>query len=460
MKLLGFDITRTREKVEENKFWTGGASTGIAQIQIPPSPIADALSASLSGNSWYNDPRTQLGTYRLIYHCFPQFQRASQIRQNFVGCMEVICEDPKLKLEIELFIERFKIYSQHKRTNDDVGLERLLKNRLLNSSLMDGRAFSELRRDEVTGEVIGALCVPSELFTYQILDGSHWDLVYQALMGGRHVIDESAPDVISFSNDPGTNTPWGYPMAYGADYMANNAIRLIEAKVAYETRIGNPTGITTIGMDQSFDPDKYTPTERTEMQSRMQEVVNVTKESAQRRMKFGKASDIILTMSAPIRVGSTFYGEGVSAGSPEAAMMTFTDWMVLRTGVPGTFIGLPNSPGLGSDIYKEQRSFLEALAKDDAKALQLESYHIIDQYLMSIKASPASIENYEIQFNKPEMNDELIEAQAELTEAQALQQQLMNFQQLQTMNPDEATAYAEEIGLPGLEYSADPMPEV
>ncbi len=158
-------------------------------------------------------------------------------------------------------------------------------------------------------------------------------------------------------------------------------------------------------------------------------------------------------------MSSTFYGEGVSQGSPEAALMTFTDWMVLRTGVPGTFIGLPNSPGLGSDIYKEQRSFLEALAKDDAQTLKLKAYHIIDQYLMSIKASPKDIENYQIHFEKPEMNDELIEAQAELTEAQALQQQLMNFSQLQMMNPDSAAMYAEEIGKPELEYSVDPTPE-
>lgn len=450
MRFLGFDISRVSKPQAQTKSvleQVQRQTPGIFSNLVPSSPFTAALSTLLSEKNYTKSPRQMLELYRLAYHCFTFFPRAMQIRNDFLGCPEFVSDDPVLQNELNDWAEEIPIYKAGVPYVDDKGMENFIK-RMHTESMKWGMSFCELKRAENSFEVTGILMAPSDRFDHTVMADGMSILTYSGSNGNVYFYELG--DLMQMAIRPNGEFPWGDAMATYGEFFITKCIRFLEAELNFRERIGNPTILTTVQPDFAAIPENVNiePKSQRETYADALKIKDALNQAHAHRMRTGKPSDITFVPKTPAKVEQIAVGQGVSGATDFTSVYEqLLSNLHLITDVPSTFLGVSTSAGIGSDKFRIEKAFLESRSESDREKAENIIYNVTDNWMLGMKVNPKWLTAYDIHWETANIDDQKLEADTKLVDAQVIAQQIANFGALLTeFGSDAANNYAEDIG--------------
>jgi len=389
------------------------------------------------------DPRVKLPSYQALTHALPIIQKAIRVHDQFIGNPVFVVGEkgnPKAVAVLEKFWQDCKIHGQY--LNDigaNTGLQ-MFKSSMVRATLENGSQFFELLQDDAAGArinknpITGLRLFDPDLFTY-LQDPANLQraiLRYQPPIGGY--IDVT-PDMnireLHFTDNP--KFPWGLPISYGAEMVAERWLRFVIAYVEGAIFAGNPIGLTTVG----YDPGKQSALqnagaaamEKKDIDDSVRAIAATHTAAIQELDRTGrKQHEVIVLPSTAIDMKTMFYGQGLT---PTPAFSQSADTLLEEIArslnTPFTFLGVHQAGGgIGSDKFTIEKQELKHATESERRILEMNAIRRVNSAVLIANGIIDAPDAYQIEWETPDLDDEKLEAEAELVEAQAVAQQLLN----------------------------------
>jgi hypothetical protein len=410
--------------------------------------LADKLLYSNPGMVIDGNPRNQLTTYDAIRFAFPFFDDAISKRQALIGSFEFVSEDEKLAQEFNDWAENFKVYHlQNDKESIIDGFSNYISRRF-KATLEKGMSFGEIIAAK-DGMIIGAKAIPATRMDYisKVTSTSYdkYVLVYTNNLGHQVEIDTESAFFSVYRHESNENYLWGLPIAYNADWIAENLVRIMNSRRDMHIRFGNPVTTNVLSTNLGEFPDPLAVKETINIGKDIKEA---HKKAVNHMVNTGAATDIFHTFPTSMKLEQSVFGGGITGlpGFTEEASFLM-NLLISRTKFPADFLNFSTgSAGIGSDKFKILKDFALAQAQTEAKSLEKIIWQIAYLQATAMKVNPKSLKNLSIEWIPTDLSDQKLMGEADKISAEAVLAQIETYTMIHTMNPQAADVYAESIG--------------
>ncbi len=465
-----------KEALQE-KFYSGwesggGHGSGFGGSYQTSSPFMETFLSGHSGKNYNADPRAMMETYKAIVYAFPVFTAAAVIRKRALGEPRLVSKDKGAQNDLDWISEKMPVTNWKNPYKMQKGLCSL-KDRLYTGALMKGTAFCQIKRDGIIPESVEVF--KSEWFDVCKNAFHVTEFFFNSLDGGRITILPDG-DFQIYSQTVG-DFDWGIPMLYGADYMAWCALRMIESRISFEARIGNPPSFTLItATPYNKETGVVDAGLLTLLQAKSVSIKDNIKKMMEHGIRTGRTSDFVDFIPTDGKMEHFTFGNGVggSANFPEV-MEAFLNQLIYKTDTPDFLLQSGTAAAMGSNKYEAQSAQFQTLIEGDREGIEDHLMKPAIAWLIGNKASPKSIASLKIEWEAPNISDLKLKADTEFVSAQAVEKQLLNIgaimdgtgggksklliQYLKSIGWDEAIAAEMDFGTEEEDPTGDPAPE-
>lgn len=415
------------------------------------------------------DPRVKLPSYRAITQALSIVQLAIQVHRQFIGTPRIMAGEkgnPRAVAILEKFWADTPIYGQMiNEISADRGLASFTS-LIVPDTFRDGSQFFGLMQEPTTARINrapieGLRLFDSALFEY-MQDPTNLERLILRYASPMSVIDIT-PDLgyNELHFDKTSSYAWGLPIAYGAEFFAERFVRALIAYVNGHIRKGDPIGVTLIGYAPPADKTignaagKQSAANEKLMAETVATVSESHKAAIERQRLTGQPQDQIISLPGDVTMLSNYYGSGVELPPNFEQLNNALESGIARSlKTPFSFLGITQgaSGGFSGELFKLQKESMRLVAKGERELLEKNCIRVINSRVLAANGIIDTPEAYELDWETLDLDDDLLEAQAQKAKAEAVGLELLNITTISTAlsgvkDPVAAlNDYMEEIG--------------
>lgn len=417
------------------------------------------------------DPRVKLPSYRAITQALTIVQLAIQVHRQFIGTPRIMAGErgnPRAVSVLEKFWAETPIYGQMiNEINADKGLASFVA-QVIPATMRDGSQFFRLMQEPTTARINrapieGIRLFDSMLFEY-VQDPANLERLILRYASPTNVIDIAKDDgygELHFDKSP--DFAWGLPIAYGTEFFAERFVRALIAYVNGHIRKGDPIGITLIGFAPQQDKSigavagKQAAADMNLMKETVTTVHSNHKQAIERQRLTGQPQDQIISLPGDVTMLSTYYGAGIDLPPNfEQLNNALTNDIARGLKTPFSFLGLSSgaSGGFSGELFKLHKEAMNLTAHDERRLLEMNCIRVINSRVLAASGIIDTPDAYVLDWETLDLDDDLLEAEAQKAKAEAVGLELANITTISTAlsgvnDPDKAlNDYLEEIDRP------------
>jgi hypothetical protein len=426
-----------------------------AYVGFPYTPVSQgwytAQNPLLQAIGEYNgieNPRLKLGSYRALAQAVTIIRQAMRTHRTFIGIPKIAAGeqgDPRAVKALEKFWDTTPIHGQHiNEIAADRGLSQFVA-RMVDGTLRDGSQFYQIVQEPTEGNRVNKAPIQALRifdsanfnYTQRVDNTEQYELQYTSPMTMLRQIRSLGEGFREFHFSASSEWLWGLPLCHGAEMASVNFLKYLLAVVANAENIGNPLSITAIGFEppvRGVEATEVYTARVKELTDQVGTVKNTVKEALSARSERTKPINTLITLpSSSIKIDQKSLGEGLQALTNVPQIL---ESFMLQIGnaldTPLTFLGISTGGGgIGSDKYRFEKEAMKMKAEAERKRFVENVLRQIHEAVLVSQSIQVRPDSYKIEWETPDLDDEKLEADTRLIEAQATAQELLNVAAIQ-----------------------------